>query len=73
MTAPIPMTATQVVRPASPSIGAGSALDRIAYVVLCGFVFSLPWAEGLSEGRRTDAHQLARALSLALLDVAFAG
>src|SRR5258708_2671977 len=46
MTAHVPMMARPV-NLASPSAGIGSALDRIAYVVLCAFVFSLPWADGV--------------------------
>ena len=44
MTAHAPMTA----RPASVSVARmGTALDRIAYLALCMFVFSIPWEETL--------------------------
>jgi O-antigen ligase len=44
MTAHVPMTAPPLGL-ASSSAGIESALDRIAYVVLCAFVFDLPWGE----------------------------
>src|SRR6202158_6351253 len=45
MTAHVPMTAQQLNLVSSSSAGIGSALDRFAYVVLCAFVFDLPWGE----------------------------
>jgi O-antigen ligase len=45
MTAHVPMTAQPVGLASSSSAGIESALDRIAYVVLCAFVFDLPWGE----------------------------
>jgi O-antigen ligase len=47
MTAHFPMTA-QPLEPASVSVArVGTALDRMGYVVLCLFVFSIPWEETL--------------------------
>jgi len=45
MTTHVPVTAQPLGLAASSSAGIGSALDRIAYVVLCAFVFDLPWGE----------------------------
>jgi O-antigen ligase/polysaccharide polymerase Wzy-like membrane protein len=45
MTARVPMTAQPLGLASSSSGGIGSALDRIAYIVLCAFVFDLPWGE----------------------------
>ncbi len=45
MTAHVPVTAQPLGLASSSSAGIGSALDRIAYVVLCAFVFDLPWGE----------------------------
>src|SRR5258706_6111657 len=45
MTAHVSVTAQPLGLVSSPSAGIGSALDRIAYIVLCAFVFDLPWGE----------------------------
>jgi len=45
MTAHVPMTAQPLSLASCSSAGIGSALDRIAYVVLCAFMFDLPWGE----------------------------
>ena len=45
MTSHVPVTAQQLNLVSSSSAGIESALDRIAYVVLCAFVFDLPWGE----------------------------
>jgi hypothetical protein len=45
MTTHVPVTAQPLGLATSSSAGIGSALDRIAYVVLCAFVFDLPWGE----------------------------
>jgi len=39
------MTAQPLGLASSSFAGIGSALDRIAYIVLCAFVFDLPWGE----------------------------
>jgi O-antigen ligase len=45
MTAHVPVTAQPLGLASSCSARIESALDRIAYVVLCAFVFDLPWGE----------------------------
>src|SRR5260370_34984304 len=45
MTAHVSVTAQPLGLASSSSAGIESALDRIAYVVLCAFVFDLPWGE----------------------------
>ena len=45
MTAHVSVTAQPQGLASSSSAGIESALDRIAYVVLCAFVFDLPWGE----------------------------
>jgi hypothetical protein len=45
MTAHVSMTAQPLGLASSSSAEIGSALDRIAYIVLCAFVFDLPWGE----------------------------
>jgi len=45
LTARAPVTAQPLGLDSSSSAGIESALDRIAYVVLCAFVFDLPWGE----------------------------
>lgn len=45
MTAHVRVTAQPLGLASSSSVGIGSALDRIAYIALCAFVFDLPWGE----------------------------
>jgi len=45
MTAHVSVTAQPPGLASSSSAGIGSALDRIAYILLCAFVFDLPWGE----------------------------
>jgi O-antigen ligase len=47
MTAYVPMTARRLEPASVPVARIGTALDRIAYFVLCMFVFSIPWSETL--------------------------
>src|SRR2546423_3518658 len=43
MTGHVSVTAQPLSLASSSSAGIGSALDRIAYILLCAFVFDLPW------------------------------
>src|SRR5260370_30139283 len=45
MRADVDVTAEPLGLASSSSAGIGSALDRIAYILLCAFVFDLPWGE----------------------------